>query len=133
LGAKPRMADFACVLAAVDAVRGTESLQIYLASRDSISEQVVEGDDVAAAVLALVRSRADQATTDGDAALVGTASELLRQLTEPERPGKDWPRNGQQMSVALRRVAPDLARMGVQSRPPSSNKRKVWRLWLGDA
>ena len=133
LGAKPRMADFACVLAAVDAVRGTESLQTYLASRDAISEQVVEGDDVAAAVIELVRRRATQATTDGDAAFVGTASELLRQLIPPERPGRDWPRNAQQMAVALSRIAPDLARVGIQSRPPTSHKRKEWKLWLGDA
>lgn len=36
------------------------------------------------------------------------------------------------MAAALKRAAPDLARMGIECIPPNSNKRKEWRLRMGD-
>ncbi|WP_445151143.1 bifunctional DNA primase/polymerase [Baekduia sp. Peel2402] len=131
----PRMADFARVLAAVDQVRGTESLAAYLDSRESISQQVVEADPVGAAIADLAQ-RSAQTTTEGDVVWTGTATELLREielLTEREHRGKDWPTNGQVLSGRLTRVAPDLARQGVEVKRSASNKKgKLWHLRVNE-
>jgi len=124
----PRMADFAEILAAVDAVRGTASLQAYLETRETISEQVVEGDSVAAAVRQLAEERAEP-LADGGPEWAGTATDMLsklEELTAPEHRGREWPANAQQLSAALRRAAPALAALGVEVRPPRSNKHKRW-------
>lgn len=46
----PRMADFACVLAAVDKVLGTAALPTYLGQRGRIAANVLEADSVGAAI-----------------------------------------------------------------------------------
>lgn len=125
----PRMADFARVLAAVDSVRGTDSLGVYLGSREAISEAVVQGDAVAVAVRLLAQS-ATQTAIDGARGWTGTATELLRELeglTEREHRGKDWPINAQVLSARLTRAAPDLAGRGVQVQQGKS--KKAGRKW----
>jgi hypothetical protein len=101
----PRMADFALVLEAVDQVRGSSSLETYLASAASLALDVVESDTVATALEAF--------TSDEDfERWEGTASELLQQLA-PESPPSDWPRSAQSMSDRVRRAIPALHTIGL--------------------
>jgi hypothetical protein len=130
----PRMADFARVLAAVDQVRGTRALDTYLATRIAISEQVVDGDDVATALAELARQTAPQGVIDGRAEWCGTATELLSALeaiVPIERRSKLWPKSPRQLSARLGRLGPDLARLGIDIQKPTSHKvKKLWRISL---
>jgi hypothetical protein len=99
----PRMADFAHVLAALDAVTGWHVLDSYRSLGASIAFQVVEGDVVARAVLEFAQVQGKW---------TGTATELLLAIT-PERIHRDWPQNGRALSGRLRRAAPPLRVLGV--------------------
>jgi DNA polymerase III delta prime subunit len=94
----PRMADFAKVVAAVDKVRGTEALEVYLSIRDEIAQEVVGGDPVALAVQRFMTERGEWS---------GTATELLRELDPWPKP-EGWPKGPQPLSAALKRAAPSL-------------------------
>jgi len=98
----PRMADFARVLAAIEAVLGWDSLKAYKQATQDVAENVVESDPFAEAVRTLA----------GDG-WTGTASELLDQLT-PERPPRGWPRSARAVAGALRRLVPALRSTGVE-------------------
>jgi hypothetical protein len=104
----PRMADFARVLAAVDEVRGTSSLQTYLSIGDRLAADVVAADQVATAVVELMTER-DTWT--------GQASHLLELLTErtfgDRHPGRDWPKTAHGLSGQLRKTATVLRQLGV--------------------
>jgi hypothetical protein len=99
----PRMADFARILAAVDAVRGWDTLAAYRTAAAEATQAVLESDPVAEAVIALVgRGGGWQ----------GTASELLDRIT-PERRPRGWPQTPRGLSGALARLAPALRAHGV--------------------
>jgi hypothetical protein len=115
---RPRMADYAAVLAAVDAVLGTEGLDEYLESRAGLAAEVVASDTVAEAIVAFL----DEIDTGGDTldmtgelmdgAWQGTATSLLNHLS-PDRPPRGWPTTSQALSSRLRRLAPDLRTVGI--------------------
>lgn len=95
----PRMADFAYVLASVDAALGTHALGRYSQQAAALAQEVVEDDPVAAEVLRLVPLGSKW---------TGTASDLLALLT-PDRPLRGWPQSSSALSGRLRRLAPNLA------------------------
>jgi hypothetical protein len=102
---RPRMADFARVLAAVDKVTGWQTLDTYrAAARDAVSD-VLDGDVFAKALIALV---------DKAGRWEGTASELLDALDAPERLPKTWPKGTAQASGRVKRLAPALRTIGVE-------------------
>jgi len=103
LARKPRMADFARVVAATDQVLGGNALDAYLKRRQRAAEEQLEGDLVADAIrrFALEQGRWE-----------GTAGELLAKLT-PDRPPKDWPGTPRAMSARLKRAAPTLRAVGI--------------------
>jgi hypothetical protein len=101
LESSPRMKDFALILAALDQVTGTKSLQAYERTAADMAEAVVESDPFAEAVRRL-----------GASGWSGTASELLLALT-PERPPKDWPTSARGASGALRKAGPALRSVGI--------------------
>jgi hypothetical protein len=103
LARRPRMADFGRILAAVDAVLGTNGLDRYLTQRGELQREAAEGDRIGSAVIAWMATRADW---------TGTAAELLEAIT-PERRPKDWPMTPRGMSSALRRVAQPLEAAGI--------------------
>lgn len=99
----PRMADFARVVAAVDAVTGMDGLRRYLALGAELAEDVIDADPVADAVRNFTR---DQKVW------TGTTKDLLKEIS-PDPVPKGWPRNAHALSGALRRDAPALRAVGV--------------------
>lgn len=104
----PRMADFARVLAAVDAVLGTSSLKLYSDQEKRIAGEVLESDPIGEAVMRWTRNVGPWE---------GSAQTLLRCL-KPEDAGREWPRTGRGMGASLRRLAPALAHHGIRVTPP---------------
>ncbi|MBI1335514.1 MAG: hypothetical protein GC164_00975 [Phycisphaera sp.] len=106
----PRMADFARVLAAVDAVRcdgcDGSALDIYLRQRGRIADDVVEGDLAGSAIVRMI---------DECGSWHGTAGELLTALTPVNgKPPHGWPASARAMSGQLKRLIPALKSVGVE-------------------
>lgn len=101
---RPRMADFARVVAATDQVLGTSGLDTYLGLRLRAAEEQIEGDLVAGTV---------RRFTLDCRAWQGTAGELLAELT-PDRPPKGWPATPRGLSARLTRAAPALRTVGLE-------------------
>jgi hypothetical protein len=115
----PRMADFARVLAAVDAVRGTESLQTYLGQTDRLSEDVIDGDVIGPALKEFMQRNPSWS---------GNLKELLGRLS-PEHPPKGFPRSPRALSGQLRRLVPALECAGIiVTAPARSDKTRTWKL-----
>jgi hypothetical protein len=119
----PRMADFARVLAALDAacpeLTGGKALGLFAGQRQRIARDVVESDAVALAVAGLMESQNSW---------MGTASELLEALT-PEHPPKGWPQNARALVGRLRRVRPALGQTGICHIPPATtDKTRMHRI-----
>ena len=115
----PRMADYARVLAALDGVLGTRGLDHYAAQTQRVAEDVVEGDEVATAIVGFVRAKG---------VWIGTAGELLKHVSPDPRP-RGWPRTPRGLGSRLRRVAPALRELGIEVVPPHpKDKRRQWSL-----
>jgi hypothetical protein len=100
---RPRMADFARILAALDRTQGWDTLAEYTDSTREAARAVLDGDPIARAVIALVNRGAWE----------GTHDELLDALT-PDRPARDWPKTPRGLAGRLKRLAPALrAEAGV--------------------
>jgi hypothetical protein len=105
----PRMADFAkWVVAAEPALpwASGEFLAAYQTNRDSANVVSLEASIVYSPLEAI------------GLPFEGTASELLGQLQDrlrdPKKPPKGWPANARSLSNALRRLAPNLRREGIE-------------------
>ncbi|WP_222936414.1 ATP-binding protein [Streptomonospora sp. PA3] len=122
---RPRMADFARVLAAVDRVRGWRTLDTYKASaRDAVAD-VLEGEPFAQAVVAMVR----KAGADG---VTLTAQQILDAVETPERLPKKWPRDSTRAGGYLKRLAPALRAIGIEvddtQRQTTGNRSRLYRI-----
>jgi hypothetical protein len=106
----PRMADFALWVSACEGALWEPGtfLRAYGANRDGMNETVIEGDTVATAVRSMM--------ADGPF-WIGTAGELLAPLAqivgETATKAESWPKTGRALSGRLRRVAPNLRRVGI--------------------
>lgn len=109
----PRLADFGVVLATMDQMLGTRSLELYMAQRDRIADDIVSADPIGDAILAFIRREQHWR---------GTCQQLLEVLHQ-DRPPKGWPTGPRQLAGQLRRLAPDLRRLGVEVKPPSGNNK----------
>lgn len=113
LASKPRMADFAAwVVAAEPALPWPAGsfLRAYLANRGVANATALEGAIIAGPILALVEKCGSWQ---------GTAAELLEVLEtyhsdEKIRKHKDWPTSPRKLGGALRRVAPNLRKAGIE-------------------
>lgn len=103
LARRPRMADYARILAAVDRILGTDGLGRYLAQRGDLQREAAEGDTLGAAILEFMTNRETWQ---------GIAAQLLTALT-PERPPKGWPTTHRALSGHLRRLVRPLAGAGI--------------------
>lgn len=105
----PRMADYARILAALDRVRGTDGLGLYLAQHSRIAADEIDTDPIGAALMVFAASVGEW---------TGTAGDLWKRITPEPRPD-DWPRSSRGFSGKLRRLIPSLAIVGVQVIPPA--------------
>jgi hypothetical protein len=108
LSRKPRMADFARILAAVDAELGTSALERYTHQAADLAADGLSGDLLAVRVQAAVT-----------ATFEGTAAELLKEVRPPDPPDggewtppKDWPKDARSVTGRLRRLAPAFRKTG---------------------
>ena len=111
----PRMADFAEVLAAVDQIMDWETLPLYLETIARVSEDVVRGDPLPAALMEFVR-RCPDGRWEGCAAELFDAIESYRPLRAA------WPKAANQLSNALKRLMPDLRKAGLEVEKKRTNK-----------
>jgi putative DNA primase/helicase len=105
----PRMADFAKWVSAAEPAlpwQAGEFLNEYLANRDSANVVSLEASPIYGPLVAI------------DLPFEGTASELLArllcQLPDAKKQPKGWPANARSLSNALRRIAPNLRRDGIE-------------------
>ena len=113
----PRMADFAIWLAAAETSLGWEPGtfdQAYRRNRLGADEAAIESS--------LVATRLRDFIEDREGEWLGTASELLEALNRGFDPderrsrerSKDWPTKPHVLSGKLRRLAPNLRRLGIE-------------------
>lgn len=122
---RPRMADFARILAAVDQVQGWTTMDSYRTSaRDAVAD-VLDGEPFAQAVCALV----DRSGPEG---ITLTASELLDRVPTPDKLPKKWPKDATRAGGQLKRLAPALRQIGVDvddsKRGPKPKKQRLYTL-----
>jgi hypothetical protein len=122
---RPRMADFARVLAAVDQVQGWNTMESYRASaRDAVAD-VLDGEPFAQAVVALV----DRAGPDG---LTLTTQQILDSVDTPDKPPKKWPKDSTRAGGQLKRLAPALRTIGIEvddsQRGPAPKRQRLYKL-----
>ena len=99
LTSKPRMADFAKILATVDKILGTAGLSHYIDVLAGLSADSLTGDCFILAVMELTDS------------FKGTSAGLLAKVT-PEKPPRSWPKTPRAVTTRLKRHAPALRDMG---------------------
>jgi len=100
LETKPRMADFARILAAVDETLGTDGLKHYLDKQKSLATDSLSSD-------LFMSSLIEHITTP----YTGTSADLL-QLLVPDKPQKGWPTTARVVTQRLHRHAPALRKSG---------------------
>lgn len=101
---KPRMADFARILAAVDAELGTNALGRYARQAANLAAEGLSGDPFAC--------RIQEAVT---ATFEGTSAELLKHVKPGDsewKAPKDWPADSRAVTGLLRRLAPAFRKTG---------------------
>lgn len=105
LDRKPRMADFARILAAVDAELGTDALKRYGSTAADLAADSLSGDPFA------VRLQEHFAQSG----FSGTSAELLAKLTPEDdmaRLPKGWPKDGRAVTTRMHKIAPALRKLG---------------------
>ena len=122
---KPRLADFAVWVTAAEPLLGWSEgafMDAYVQNQSATNDLALEASPIAAAIQALVR--------DGE--IEATATDLLQTLQRyaGENAGsqRSWPANGQGLSNALRRLAPNLRKSGIEvsfSRGPNRSRRRL--------
>ena len=106
LGRKPRMADFARILAAVDAELGTTAFDRYARQAANLAAEGLSGDPFAGRIMKVI-----------DTTFEGTSTELL-ELVHPDDPEwkapKNWPASSRAVTGLMRRLAPAFRKTGWQ-------------------
>lgn len=122
----PRMADFASWSIAAESSLGLkqgEFIAVYTGNRAISNELALEASPVAAALVAFV---------EHEKQWIGTASELLESLnakvSEAIKLQEGWPKSGQGLSGALKRLAPNLRAIGINYTRPGRSGKKGSRL-----
>jgi hypothetical protein len=112
---KPRMADFARILAAVDAELGTDTLKRYASQAAYLAAEGLSGDLFAARIRELITSEWE-----------GTSAQLLALVTpaglsaEDWKAPKEWPKGRGMSPAACGASHPRSARPDGRSRTPAA-------------
>lgn len=116
---RPRLADFAELLHALDRVTGWHSLDAFNGAQDALNDAVLDGHPVAGALREWTSSPSFPL-----GGWQGTMSELHRLLGSDGRGLADsWPKTSAVLSARIRQVAPALRARGIHvARTSSSNK-----------
>lgn len=121
LDRKPRMADFARVLAALDQRHSTDGLARYIDQTKLLAADSLASDPFISRMM-----------TELDDVFKGTAADLLGTVSPPgDRPPKGWPGSARAVTGLLRRNAPALRKLGWTVEDlGSGNKAKTthWRI-----
>lgn len=116
---KPRMADFAEVLAALDIAIGADGLSHYVRSQESVSEEIVATDRFLSAISAHITRKWE-----------GTGKDLHDLLPRPAE-DRYWPAP-RGVTGKLKKVAPDLRKAGWTAKEivpdPKSKRPRTWVL-----
>ena len=119
----PRMADFGRIIAAVDAVRGTDGWTAYDTQANDSAEIVVLGDAVGQYLWPWLEARGSWSGTAGK----------LKELLEKEEVGLSaygfpefWPKNPRAMTSALTRLAPALRKLGASVTRGTGRDERNW-------
>ncbi|MCX5332115.1 ATP-binding protein [Streptomyces sp. NBC_00140] len=122
---RPRMADFARVLAAVDHVTGWHTQASYAATAADAVADVLDGEPFAQAVVELVDAT-------GDEGLALTAAQILESVTTPEKLPKKWPKDATRAGGQLKRLAPALRTIGIEvddsQRSADRRRSRIYRI-----
>ena len=123
---KPRMADFARIIAAVAPALDTEesraALARYIGRSVDLAAEGLSGSPLAVRIQECITS-----------AFHGTSAELRKQLAPADdsaRLAKDWPKDGRAVTTELHRIAPALRKLGwtfIEERD-SHTKLIKWKL-----
>ena len=131
----PRLADFGRWVEAGAPAFGWDPgtfLEIYDGNRASADELALDGSPIGPTLLAFMADRNEWE---------GTASELLAALSErvseTTRKERDWPKRAHSLSGQVKRIAPNLRRLGIDvnvgERETTGQKRRLVRLQKRDA
>lgn len=108
---KPRMADFATwAVAAEDALGWPEGafMAAYLNNRNTSDDSAIEASPIGPVVLKLMEATQCWTGTVGE-----LLSEIFERADELTRRRRDWPKTPQGFSGRLRRLSPNLRRVGI--------------------
>jgi hypothetical protein len=108
LDQKPRMADFARIVRAVDEVLGTDGLDRYMEAQSSMATDALTGDQFVITMHAAISRKIGMSFT-------GSAKDVLDLVAltdERWRPPKGWPTNARAVTSKLRRQAPVMRKAG---------------------
>ena len=115
----PRMADATVWVSAGEEALGWESgtfARVYNQSCEESSMNILEGNPLADALVELM---------DGEAEWIGTATELLKKLTDSPFASLKLPDSSQKLRNALRRLEVDLPAIGLNIECASTTSRKL--------
>ncbi|WP_217552690.1 ATP-binding protein [Streptomyces sp. GbtcB6] len=104
LESKPRLADFAKVLAAIDRVTGWSTFADFAAAAESVNADALEGDPFGSALVAFL---------DTHGPWTGTAAQLMDVIPPPDGYHPQWPKDATRASGRLKRIAPLLRSIGI--------------------
>ena len=126
----PRMADFAKVLAALDAVTGWDTLASYRAKVATLALSLIEGNTFAHAIYRLATCPSpgglDPAPWEGTA---GDLLDVLRRICADARmTASDLPEDVRAAGRQVREIAPALRKAGIDVRPRKSGPRRLLRI-----
>lgn len=125
----PRMADFAMwAVACEPACPWPEGgfMDAYMDAVEDANSGVLEGSEVGAAIVRLIKADADWSGTSE-----GLVDRLTQIVGEPKARAKHWPKTPRAMSNELRRLAPILRRAGIEiafHRESGGGRRRLIRL-----
>jgi hypothetical protein len=128
---KPRMADFARILAAVDAELGTSTLDRYASQAANLAADGLSGDSLAARILAVVKGPFEGTSAQLRSYLIergpdGSTDDDADEWKEP----KDWPADARAVTGRMRRLAPAFRKTGwtVTELPPGHANAIRWHI-----